>query len=435
MMIRSILFMVAAAGPLAAEAPPAGLPDSLRLAALIEEAVRADPRQRLVALHASESALKDRNFKAAYLPSISAVGQAQYNSEVFTLPFSLPAGQQVPKVRRDTYDASLRVEQAVYDPAVSLKRAVEQAALAASQAEVAVSLYAIRSEVETAFFTAATLEQRRTELLTTIDGLQGRLTEAASRFRAGTALAGDTAMITATILARRQDLLQVEADRHAALGRLGILLGHPVDDSSIMTLPDYVSAADAIRHSMDTATARPEFAHFAALRQQLARQAALEGAGLKPRLSLFGRLGYGLPGPNPLSDSFNTYWSVGAQVSWAPFDWGSTTRRRQALDIEREIVVVNETAFARDLRLSIQSDLATLDRLTATLAMDDQIVTLREQTEHEARVRLAEGAITTAEYVDRNTELLNARLDRAQHRVELARSQAELLTLLGAETR
>ena len=40
-----------------------------------------------------------------------------------------------------------------------------------------------------------------------------------------------------------------------------------------------------------------------------------------------------------------------------------------------------------------------------------------------------------AEYVDRQTEWLTAQFDRARHRVELAASQARLLTTLGLEVR
>jgi outer membrane protein TolC len=53
----------------------------------------------------------------------------------------------------------------------------------------------------------------------------------------------------------------------------------------------------------------------------------------------------------------------------------------------------------------------------------------------ETRLRFAEGVITSAEYVDRETDLLAARLARASHRVELARARARFLTLVGIEVR
>jgi hypothetical protein len=43
--------------------------------------------------------------------------------------------------------------------------------------------------------------------------------------------------------------------------------------------------------------------------------------------------------------------------------------------------------------------------------------------------------VTSAEYVDRETDALNARLARATHRVELERARARFLTFTGLEVR
>ena len=43
--------------------------------------------------------------------------------------------------------------------------------------------------------------------------------------------------------------------------------------------------------------------------------------------------------------------------------------------------------------------------------------------------------MTAAEYLDRSTELLQARFARAGHRVELAQASARFLTTFGLEVR
>jgi outer membrane protein TolC len=134
-----------------------------------------------------------------------------------------------------------------------------------------------------------------------------------------------------------------------------------------------------------------------------------------------------------LSSSFQTYWVAGVQLQWTPFRWGTTARDRELLALESEIVVTNEAAFSRTVTRSIQPVLATIVRLDSTLALDEHIVTLREQVEHEARVQLAERVITAAAYVDKNTDLLAARLRRVQHRVALEQARATLLNTLGVE--
>jgi len=73
--------------------------------------------------------------------------------------------------------------------------------------------------------------------------------------------------------------------------------------------------------------------------------------------------------------------------------------------------------------------------LQAALASDDRIVSLREGIQSASRARLREGVITASDYVDRETETLNATFDRARHRVELAQARARVLTTLGLEVR
>ena len=67
--------------------------------------------------------------------------------------------------------------------------------------------------------------------------------------------------------------------------------------------------------------------------------------------------------------------------------------------------------------------------------LDEQVIALREQVMREAQAQLREGVITASAYVDRNTELLVARLRRVQHRVALEQARITLLNTLGVEVR
>ena len=159
----------------------------------------------------------------------------------------------------------------------------------------------------------------------------------------------------------------------------------------------------------------------------------MAAAAERPQVSAFGRVGYGRPGLNFISDRAETYALGGVQLQWKAWTWGTSAREREALEIQREIVTAEETAFTSGVRRGIESDLASIDRLQTALASDDRIVELRDAIDRAARARLREGATTAAEYVDRQTEWLTAQFDRARHRVELAASQARLLTTLGLE--
>ena len=59
----------------------------------------------------------------------------------------------------------------------------------------------------------------------------------------------------------------------------------------------------------------------------------------------------------------------------------------------------------------------------------------REDILAETRLRFGENVVTSAEYVDKQTDVLAARLAKASHRVELAATVARYFTTIGAEVR
>ncbi len=201
----------------------------------------------------------------------------------------------------------------------------------------------------------------------------------------------------------------------------------------MLALPELGAEVARARTTLEELRARPEYEQFARSRDRLRQQEAVVSATTQPRVSAFGRAGYGRPGLNLLGNTFETYWLAGVQVQWAPWTWGRTRRERQALDVQREIVSTDEAAFTTAVHRAVQQDLAAMDRLDTTLVIDDEIVMLRERVERETGLRFEEGVVTAAEYVDRNTDVLQARLARAAHRVEQAQARTRFLTTLGLE--
>jgi outer membrane protein TolC len=409
-------------------------PDSLRLGSLHGEALSRDPRQQQFRLLASRTELRLRNLSAERLPSITAEATAQYQSDVFEAP-ALPGGLSFPSPSHDTYDSRVSIEQPILDPTIAPRKELERAELAESEARVTTALFGLREEVNEAFFTASLLSERGSIIAATIVDLEKRLDESRVRVREGAALPSDTAAIQATVLERRQDQSEIAADRRAALFRLSELTRRPVPDSAVIILPDLTQEAAAARGGLADLRSRPEYLEFARARERLTLQEDVVAAERRPRLSAFGRAGYGRPGINPINDSFDPYYVAGLEVKWSPWNWGSTSRERQALVLEREIVATEEAAFTSSLTRSVQNDLATMDRLDSTLALDDQIVTLRERVERETGLRFREGVVTASEYLDRTTDVLEARLARATHRVEQVQARARFLTTLGLEIR
>jgi outer membrane protein TolC len=423
----------AIAAPSAHAQAPAG--DTVRLQALQAVAAQRDPRARQLELLAAQTDLRLRNIGAERMPTLTVVGQGQYQSDVTTIPFQLPGGARPPVPPNDTYDARVEAQQRLIDPSLGARRAVERAQLAESQARVRTALYALRENVNDAFFTAARLQLQRDEIETSITDLVAQLRVANDRVRLGTALPSEAAMLQAELLRRRQFLAEIDANRRAALTVLGELTGVAVGPEEVLALPEAAAEVARARAALGEIRARPEYAQFARARELLQRQEQAVSARDKPRLSAFGRGGYGQPGLNALNTDFDSYWLAGVQVQWTPWSWGTTRRERELLALQRQVVETEETAFRERIERATAFDLAAIDRLESALATDDQIIELRQRIARETLRRFQEGVVTSAEYVDRQTDVLNARLARAAHRVELAEARARFINTVGAEIR
>lgn len=430
-----VLWIVAIAPASAATVHAQTAVDTLHLSGLQDAAVRADPRATQLDLLSLQSELRLRSLDAERLPALSVLGQAQYQSDVASIPFELPGGGAPPGPPRDTYDAHLAARQRLYDREIGARRDVERAQLAESQARLRSSLYALRQQVNDAYFNALLLQSRAAELATAITSLEAQLRVAVQRVTEGAALPGDAAMLEAEVLRRRQSLDELRTGEAAARVVLEDLTGRGIEDADVLALPDLGEDVAEARAVLDELRARPEYEQFARTRDVLERRQRSVSAQTAPRVSAYGRAGYGRPGLNPLGNAFDTYWVTGVQVEWTPWTWGTTEREREVLALQQRIVTSEENAFTDELERSAIAILATVDRLERALRSDAEIIALREQILRETEFRFAESVVTSAEYVDRESDLLEARLIRAVHRVELAQARARFLTLAGVEIR
>ena len=407
--------------------------DTLRLGALHEAALAADPRGEQIDLLATQTDLRLRNLAVGRLPSLTLQGQGQYQSDVITFPFQLPGGGSPPVPPKDTYDAQLAVRQRLYDATTAAQRAVERARLAEEQARVRTALHERRQAVNDAYFAVLRLRAQQEEIESAVTDLGARLDLARERVEQGAALPSEAETIRAELLRRRQSLDQLAAEEGATRAVLEDLTGRSIPAGAALGLPALADEVATARAAVGELRQRPEYARFARGRELVERQRAAVGASERPRVSAYGRAGYGRPGLDPLAVDFDSYWLAGVQLEWAPWRWGTAERDREVLSIQQRILDTEEASFADAIERAAVREMANIDRLEGALATDGDIVALRQTILTETRLRFAEGVVTSAEYVDRETDLLDARLARIAHEVELAHARARFLTLLGVE--
>ena len=430
---RAALHVLLCSAPAVAQQATPGTP--LQLADLQQAAIASDPRTRELSLLESQSALRLENISKQWYPATSVESLVQYQSDAPRTTVNDPTGRPFFAIPKDTYDFYARVEQRLWDPGVNALSAVERAQLAEQQARVRTAVFAVRQQVNDAFFTAATLQQRLNVVTATIAELEGRLRESNARVREGTLLPADAAAIEATLLQRQQDADELRANIRGALARLATIVGKEFPADAVPALPELAPQFSGVRGQLQTLRMRPEYEQFAKTRERIARQQEVTGSQSQPKLTAFGRGGFGRPTLDFLDVEWQFYGLGGVRLQWNAWNWGMTGREREAQKLQADITSTEEAAFTKSVAAAVEGDLATIDHLTRALETDQRIIDLRADVERTARVRLQEGVLTSSDYLARDTELLQARIAQATHQVELAQARARVLTTIGVEVR
>ena len=418
-------------------APAARAQDTLSVDRLQEAALKTDPRADQRALLRAATDLRLSVIAADRLPQLEINGQATHQSDVTRPTFGVP-GITVPDFPKDRWQTTLDVEQRLYDGGdVARRRELEEARHAESEAALDVALYELRSDVNSAFFSAFLFQKRSAEYDALVADLDARLAAVRARVDAGTALGRDAAEIEAERVRAGLQRDEARASRRAALATLTDLVGETIDTTAVLVLPsdepERTHPAD-----LDTVAAlrrRPEFDQLRQSRARLDREVAYTSAENRPKVLAFGQAGVGLPGLDQFRTSSDAFWQAGVKVEWRPWTWRSAGRKAAAYRLQQDVVAAEEKALGRRLARAVVTDLEDIGRLKSALADDERIVALRSEVERQARAQYDEGAITTPDYVESRTDVLEARLTLERHRVELAQARSRYLTTLGITPR
>jgi len=151
----------------------------------------------------------------------------------------------------------------------------------------------------------------------------------------------------------------------------------------------------------------------------------------KPRLSLFAQGGGGRPGLNFLSNEFTGFFLGGLRLNWNLSSFYSLNNDRQMITLNRQGVDIRQATFERNLSLQLRQQQTEIDKLTAQLATDAEIVALRGRVRRAAAVQLDNGAIAARDYTTELNAENQAQLSQKLHELQLLQARIQYRTLLG----
>ena len=387
-----------------------------------QAAERNYPLIRQYGLIEQTTALTVENIGKAWLPQVTAMAQATYQSDVPAWPDQMQTvyqqlGLNMKGLRKDQYRVGIDVSQTVYDGGmISSQKEIarEQGKVQAAQNDV--TLYSVRKRVNEMYFALLMLDKQielNKDLQELLGGNERKLQ---SMVKGGTAAESDWMNVKVERLNAAQKGESLESQKRMLQNVLSAFCGIEVRN---VTKP----AASSVATARSNASERPEMQLFnAQLSLADAQEKALDAA-LKPRLGVFAQGYYGYPGYNMFEDMMSHKWSlngmVGARLTWNIGALYTRKNDKAKIQMQRDITETNRETFIFNNNLEQIQQSEEIQRYRKLMEQDEEIITLRQSVRKAAESKLSHGIIDVNDLVREINQENAARLQLSMHETEM----------------
>ncbi len=398
------------------------LTDTLSLTECYEQAVINFPVARQKEFIKDTYTNKIKNIQSDWYPSLLLNGQASYQSDVVDIPVQ---GLQIPSQPHDQYKLYLELNQQIYDGGTNRSyRGIENTNFEIELKQIEVELNSLKQRITQVYFSVLLMEKQLDLLNLSLDELREKSAVVESGIENGILLPADMNVLQAEILRIQQKVLDVQSDRNTMLMTLGELTGTEPDAGIRLALPGYDLVYDSI-------ILRPELGLFDLYKKQTDLNVKLQATMNRPKFFAFTQAGYGKPGLNLLNDEFDTYYLIGLGLRWNFFNWGDTRRNEKILYARKEIIDTRIETFEINLNISLENEMANIEKYRSSVELDQQIVRLRTEIKESAFSQLKNGVITSTDFLAELNAETHAKLQLETHIILLNQSVFNYLTLKG----
>jgi outer membrane protein TolC len=370
--------------------------------------------------------LRVKQAGSGWYPTLDLNGKLSYQSDVVTVSLldpTLPVA--FPEVPHDQYGLNLDIKQTLYDGGVTRKKKdYEQAMAAAELQQVEVDLYRLKARVNQYYFAILVLQENRKNLGIHMDNLVARQETMKSAVEQGVQLEAELKVIDVEILRVKQSMAEVDFQKLSYINALNVLCGTEFKQGDQLETPDFEEFSSEPVN-------RPEYRLFELKDASMEAGKELTGKKRMPVLYAYGQTGYGKPGYNLMNSEWDFYYMVGAGLRWNIWDWNSTSRERQVIENQQQILRNQRAAFDREIESQLVQEEAKIDQYMKAMELEEQVLELQKEISRTAATKLSNGTITATDYITELNKESLARISLATHGILLAQSITNCLTIQG----
>lgn len=365
------------------------------------------------------------NLRKGFLPQLNISGQATYQSDVTSVPVSIP-GLKIDAPGKDQYKIQAELSQLVYDGgSTSAQQNVQNANALVEDQKAEVELYKVKDRINQLFLGILLVDAQLDQVTVVKKDIQSGIQKVEAQVKNGTAFRSSQLTLEAELLKNDQRVIELNANRKGLVDVLSLFINRSLPADVQLEKPTLV-----MTFAKET-MARPELKLYNYQQDLFKVQNQLVSAKNRPRTSLFVQGGYGRPALNMLKNEFDFFYIAGVRLNWGLGNLYTTKKERELLQVNQRMVDVQKELFLLNTNTQLKQQEAEVDKLQQLIASDDRIIDIRKQVKDAAQAQLTNGVITANDYLKEvNAEDL-ANQNRIAHQLQLLQAQINYRTISG----
>lgn len=396
----------------------------LTLSQALDAAVVNYPLTKQRQLIDKNTELALQNLQKSFLPQVSVLGQASWQSDVTSVSIPVP-GFNITPPSKDQYKLITDLSQLLYDGGVNRsQRNIQEQGRIIDQQKVEVELYRLREKVQQVFLAVLLVDEQLKQVALVQKDIDNGLRKVESQVAQGVAFRSAVDLLKAEWLRIDQRKVELISTRKGLIDVLSVFMNQALaSEITLITPSEPKWETDAID--------RPEWTLLDAQQKLLNTQVKLIDNRNLPKASLFAQAGYGRPGLNLLKNEFSFFYLGGVRLNWSLSNFYTHKKEKQIIGINQSMIELQKESFLMQTKAQLKQQSAEINRIKQLLSSDQEIISLRERVKTAAKAQLDNQVITANDYLrEVNAEDL-ARQNWITHQLQLLQAQLNYKTISG----
>lgn len=364
-------------------------------------------RQNEITLQQTEQ--NEKAIRENWLPKLSFMGQATYNTEV--VQFDFPGMNM--KFPHDAYLTSLSLEQTIIDGGLTKSQhSVERLSTELTIQQNEVELYKLVERVNQIYINVLLGREN----LRILELYKEDLTNRAKNMKAGVdnglVLSSSLDELEAEILKTEQNIIESNFQLEGLYKTLTLYIGKPIDENTMLAETPIGGTAARIEIQ------RPEMKIFDLQTKLLDARFKQVNVNAIPRVSVGAAGNYGRPGPNFINQDLRFFGSANLTIRWNISSLYGLKREKTKVELNKSLIEIQKDAFLFNIESSLNTQTAQLNALTRMIEKDDIIIEKRHSVTTTAITQMENGKITVVNYLSQLNAELQAKLNKKVHEIK-----------------